>query len=240
MKYYAPENASFLLPFKFDADLLHADLLKCMKYEFLKNYIPQNYDGKDYILSLRSIEGRLNMVSAMPDNLENYKDTIALEQCHYFQQVIAKFNCQKEAIRLMNLPPGKIINTHTDPDCGYEDGVFRIHIPIMTNDKVYFVLNDQTLSMKAGEVWYTNVNLPHSVANNGQSNRVHLVIDCVRNKWSDKLFKAIGYDFHQERELEESMTKNEVLRIIEELEIQNSKESRLFLKQFKIDQGIIS
>jgi Mg/Co/Ni transporter MgtE len=87
--------------------------------------------------------------------------------------------------------------------------------------------------MQPGEAWYTNVNLPHSVENKGQTNRVHLVIDCIRNEWSDELFKSMGYDFSQEKEIEESFSKSEVLRIIEELEFQDTAESRRFLEEFK-------
>jgi hypothetical protein len=161
----------------------------------LKNYVPANYDGKDYILPLRSIEGRIDFPAASPFNDEQFKDTDALKQCSYFKEVIDTFKCEKEAIRLMDLPAGRSVNTHTDLNCGYEDGVFRVHVPIITNESVCFTLDNHDLYMKYGEVWYTNVNLPHSVANEGQTNRVHLVIDCKRNEWSDRLFKSLGYDF---------------------------------------------
>ena len=96
MKYNSPKNASFLLPRQYTPALLQADLETCREYDFLKNYIPENYDGEDYILPLRSIEGRLNMIAALPDNTENYEDTIALDQCPYFKEVIASFLCKKE------------------------------------------------------------------------------------------------------------------------------------------------
>lgn len=238
MKNYSPKNASFLLPFQFDSALLQADLDKCMTFSFLKNYIPENYDGENYILPLRSVNGELNRIAAIPGNLENYKNTPALSECTYFQKVIASFLCEIETIRLMNLPPGGKINTHIDHESGYEDGYFRIHIPVITNDKVYFILNDKRVIMKSGEVWYTNVNLPHSVENRGTTNRVHLVIDCVRNKWSDELFQSMGYDFDEEQELEVVYSEPDAKRIIEELELQNTPESKVFLEQFKIQNGI--
>ena len=238
MNDYYPKNASFLLPHQYIPALLQADLKKCMKFDFLKNYIPENYDGDDYILPLRSIEGSLNMIAALPDNVDNYDDTIVLNECPYFKEVIASFLCTKETIRLMNIPPGGFINTHTDDRSGYEDGVFRIHIPIITNDKVHFVLNDKILIMQPGEAWYTNVNLPHSVVNNGQTNRVHLVIDCIRNEWSDGLFKSMGYDFDEEKKIEETQPDRNALRIIEELERQDTPEMKIILEQFKLEQGI--
>ncbi|MBR9831060.1 aspartyl/asparaginyl beta-hydroxylase domain-containing protein [bacterium] len=233
MKIYAPQNASFLLPFQFDSKLLQSDFDKCKAFNFHKNYIPENYDGDNYILPLRSIDGKLNNIAAIPGNLERYKDTPALSNCNYFQEVIATFLCEKETIRLMNLAAGTQINTHIDHDSGYEDGVFRIHVPIVTNEKVCFILNEKAIQMKAGEAWYTNVNLPHSVENNGTTDRVHLVIDCVRNEWSDQLFQSMGYDFDQEQELEIVYSKAEAMQIVEELIHQNTPYAIDLAKQLK-------
>jgi len=238
MKYYAPENASFLLPFQFDTQALIADLEKCQKFNFLKNYVPANYNGNGYILPLRSVEGRLDFPAASPNDADRFKDTIALKECDYFNEVVDTFLCKKEAVRLMNLPPGKVVNTHTDHECGYEDGIFRLHIPIITNDQVAFTLNGKVLKMKPGEVWYTNVNLPHGVANKGETNRIHLVIDCIRNKWSDEIFGSIGFDFAQERNVHEVLPKATVLRMIEELEIRDSPDDKLFIEKLKNEHDI--
>ena len=44
------------------------------------------------------------------------------------------------------------------------------------------------MNMQPGEAWYLNFNLPHSVANRGTTDRIHLVIDCVMNPWLDAFF----------------------------------------------------
>ncbi len=238
MKYYAPENASFPLPFQFDSKALFTDLEKCHKFNFVKNYVPANYNGENYILPLRSVGGRLDFPAASPNNADQFQDTVVLNECGYFKEVVDTFLCKKEAIRLMNLPPGKIVNTHTDHNCGYEDGIFRLHIPIITNDSVEFILNGKVLKMKPGEVWYTNVNLPHSVTNKGETNRIHLVLDCIRNDWSDALFQSVGYDFAQERNVKEELPMSTVLRMIEEFEIRGTKEDKIFLERLKKEHGI--
>lgn len=239
MKSISTNNASFQLPFSFQPELLQIDLKKCREFKFEQNYISENYDGDNYILPLRSIDGRLKMIAALPDNLERYKNTIALEQCAYFQEVIDTFLCDKEAIRLMNLPAGAVINTHTDHKSGYEDGMFRIHIPILTNDQVYFILEDQRVFMNAGQVWYANVNLPHSVENKGETDRVHLVIDCIRNEWSDQLFKSMGYNFELEKiEKEEVLSDSTIHNIIREIELQNNPDMKQFLLDFKTKHGV--
>ncbi len=233
MKNYAPENASFLLPFQFDQINLEKDLDKCKKFDFSQNYVPDNYQGKDYILPLRSIDGRLDFPAAAPNQVNRYKDTIALKQCTYFKEVTEFFLCDKEAIRLMNLTPGKNVNTHTDYNCGYEDGIFRVHIPIITNKEVYFILNGKRLIMNPGEAWYTNVNLPHSVANKGKTNRIHLVMDCIRNEWSDKLFESLGYDFELETDVKEELTETTIHMMIKELEFQNTPGAKILIEQLK-------
>ena len=238
MKNYAPENASFLFPFQFNSKLLKADLDLCAKFNFLKNYVPTNYNGKNYILPLRSIRGSLDNPVALPNCADTYMDTPALKKCLYFQEVINTFLCKKETVRLMNLPPGAEVNTHTDYKCGYEDGIFRVHIPIITNEDVHFILNSQILKMRVGEVWYTNVNLPHSVTNKGNTNRVHLVLDCIRNEWSDDLFKSVGFDFEKEQQVENKLDQHTLNRIIEELEIKNSPDSKAILDQVKRENGI--
>lgn len=192
MKQPTIQTVSLLLPFTFDVIALQQDLEKCAKFNFLQNYVPDNYAGKNYILPLRSINGSMDFAVAAPNQADKFKDTEVLEECTYFREVVDTFKCKKEAVRLMNLPAGKNVNRHVDYNGGYEDGIFRVHIPIITNDEVYFMLNDERLPMKHGEAWYTNINFPHSVANKGTTNRVNLVIDCIRNDWSDELFFSLA------------------------------------------------
>ncbi|QHI36273.1 L-proline cis-4-hydroxylase [Kordia antarctica] len=192
MEQNTPKTGYLLFPFTFDVKALQVDLATCMKFNFLENYVPTNYAGKDYILPLRSVDGTLDSAVATENQASRFKNTVVLDECPYFDEVINSFLCDKEAVRLMNLPAGKIVNTHIDYNGGYEDGIFRVHIPVITNDEVFFILNDERLQMRSGEAWYTNINLPHGVENNGTTHRVHLVIDCIRNDWSDELFFSLA------------------------------------------------
>jgi hypothetical protein len=83
----------------------------------------------------------------------------------------------------MRLTPGSIIREHRDHDLAAEWGAARIHVPITTNDDVDFRLNGRRVIMAPGEAWYLRLSDPHSVANRGASDRVHLVIDCVVDDW---------------------------------------------------------
>ena len=55
--------------------------------------------------------------------------------------------------------------------------VHRIHIPIITNDQVHFLINDIDHSMKVGEIAEIDNTRFHSVRNDSQEDRIHLIID---------------------------------------------------------------
>jgi hypothetical protein len=105
-----------------------------------------------------------------------------------------------ETVRLLALSPGSIINEHRDMGLGYEDGRFRLHIPITTDADVSFVVDGCRLQMDAGQCWYANFSLPHAVHHNGTRRRIHLVIDGLRNDWTDRLFASAGYNFQLEKQ----------------------------------------
>ena len=66
----------------------------------------------------------------------------------------------------------------------------RIHIPVVTNDGVDFRLNGRRCMMPAGSSWYLRLSDPHSVANSGPADRVHMVIDATVNVWIEQLFET--------------------------------------------------
>jgi hypothetical protein len=88
------------------------------------------------------------------------------------------------------LAVGAEVKPHSDHCLGYEDGSFRLHIPIITNSEVEFILDGNRIIMNEGECWYIDANFVHSVANRGTNDRIHLVVDGIRNDWTDHLFFA--------------------------------------------------
>lgn len=55
--------------------------------------------------------------------------------------------------------------------------VHRIHIPIVTNERVHFYIDDIDHSMKVGDVIEIDNTKYHSVRNNGTEDRIHLIVD---------------------------------------------------------------
>ena len=57
----------------------------------------------------------------------------------------------------------------------------RIHVPIITNDDVVICIGGECRNMKIGEVCEINNATVHSVTNNGDESRTHLIIDWAPN-----------------------------------------------------------
>ena len=99
--------------------------------------------------------------------------------------------------RLLKLGRGAVIKPHKDAELAFENGEARIHVPIFTNPGVEFFLEDQRVPMEPGSCWYINANLPHRVANRGETDRIHLVVDCAVNDWVREWFSTAEL-FHSE------------------------------------------
>ncbi|HEX3150472.1 MAG TPA: aspartyl/asparaginyl beta-hydroxylase domain-containing protein [Gemmataceae bacterium] len=181
------------LDLHFDPTLLQADLQRLETGPWTRHYVPQNFDGDWSIIGLRGPANAthpIKMIYADPVCTE-FADYPAFDVCSYIRQVVSTFQCSLRAVRLMKLSPGSRIKEHTDLDLDIDSGMVRLHIPVVTNSDVDFRLNGSRVVLAEGECWYLRLSDPHSVANNGTSDRVHLVIDADVNDWlRDKLEHA--------------------------------------------------
>ncbi|MBG6131746.1 hypothetical protein IWQ47_003512 [Aquimarina sp. EL_43] len=225
-------NAFLKLPFLFSENRLLKDLKHCQSYSFTSHFNTDDYSGNWKSIALRSLNGNMNQIYAHSSGAHNYKNTPLLDHCPYFKEITALFECEKESIRLLNLSPNSNIKEHTDHNLGYEDRSFRVHIPITTNRDVHFYIHHQEVTMAVGECWYGNFNLPHRVENKGATDRIHLIIDCIRNKWSDQLFAEAGYDFTAENQPHQ-YSKATKLKMIEELKTMNTERSKALINYLK-------
>jgi len=180
------------LPFAFDRDLLAADLKLLQATPWIRHFVTQNYQGDWSVIPLRGAAGArhpVQMIYSDP-NATAFEDAPMLAACRYFRRVLDSLSCPLQAVRLMRLTPGSVIREHTDHDLCFEQGSVRLHIPITTNDGVVFVLNRRRVILEAGSCWYLRLSDPHSVANRGDTDRVHLVIDASVNEWVEAAFTA--------------------------------------------------
>ena len=179
---------SIQFPLFFDTEKLKKDVQKIINENWTAHYNTKDYTGKWTSIALMSESGKSDQIYASPNATEKLVPTEILNSCTYFKEILDSFLFEKTAVRLLQLAVGAEVKPHSDNCLGYEDGCFRLHIPIITNSEVEFILDGKRLIMNEGECWYIDANFTHSVANRGTEDRIHLVIDGLRNEWTDALF----------------------------------------------------
>lgn len=211
------DNRFFPLPFQLDINRLRTDLSACESLHWAQHFNKNDYAGDWTGISLRSPSGMTNDITAAA---REYQDTPLLAQCPYFREILDSLRFEKETVRLLALAPGSTIKEHRDQGLSYEQGCFRLHIPIMTDDGVDFIVDNTRLQMDAGQCWYANFDLPHSVRHTGATRRIHLVIDGLRNEWTDQLFGKAGYDFNLEAKKKEydDDTKAQIIELLSKMD----------------------
>ncbi len=178
-----PDRARLALTF--DPARLQADLAAVEAMAWTDHFVRQNYEGQWDVLPLRHQAGATHpiMQAYTPPDTTDFVDAAILETTPYVREVMAAFRCPLKAVRLMRLTPGSRIKEHNDHDLAADWGHARLHIPITTNPGVTFLLNRTAVTMRPGETWYLRLSDPHAVTNDGDTDRVHLVIDCAANDW---------------------------------------------------------
>ena len=173
------------LPVAYDGDRLAEDLDRIAGATWVDHFVKQNYEGDWSILPLRYTAGATHPIMQAYSNasVTEYDNSPLLDVAPTIRAAIDWFQCGIQTVRLMRLTPGSIIKEHFDYDLAAEWGTARIHIPITTNPQVEFMVNRVPIAMEPGSVWYLRLSDPHSVANRGTTDRVHLVIDCSTNDW---------------------------------------------------------
>lgn len=187
----APFPDRLRLPLSFDPVRLAADMTAISGSGWIAHFVTQNYDGDWSVIPLRGPAGARHPVQMIYSDpaCTAFEDTPLMAGAPYLREVLGTLACPLLAVRLMRLAPGSVIKEHRDHDLAFEDGTVRLHIPVTTNDGVDFRLNGRRCVMAAGSAWYLRLADPHSVANRGASDRVHLVIDATVNDWVRALFE---------------------------------------------------
>jgi hypothetical protein len=180
------------LPLRFDAAELARDLERLAGIDWTRHYVAQHFSGDWSVIPLRGPAGATHPILQIAPNpgATEFADMPALALAPCVRQALSRFACPLQCVRLMRLTPGSRIKPHSDFDLAFEQGVVRIHVPIITNPGVEFQLGDAPVAMAPGEAWYLRLSEPHSAANLGTTDRVHLVIDAEVNAWLGALFAA--------------------------------------------------
>lgn len=72
--------------------------------------------------------------------------------------------------------PGRDVFPHKDQFDN--DWLYRVHVPLVTNEQAVFVVEDIRFHLEVGSAYRVNVAKQHSVENNGTVPRIHFMFDC--------------------------------------------------------------
>lgn len=156
------------LPIRFDVLRLQQELSQFSSEDWAAH--PLKFKGNSAI-RLISANGEEN-----DDIAGEMMITPHLRRCAYVHQVFAAFHSVLTRSRFMRLAPGDIVPPHSDINYHWLSRT-RIHIPIVTHPDVCFECDGTEVHMAEGEAWIFDNWRRHSVANNSDITRVHLVID---------------------------------------------------------------
>lgn len=116
------------------------------------------------------------------------------------------YNRKAEVSILVKLLPSRSILPHTDG--GWFVNTHRIHVPIITDPRILFILDGKKYHLGCGYAYELNNIVTHSVVNPTNIGRVHLMVDldpkCVLNPTIPKSpLESIGYKSLEINELGE-------------------------------------
>jgi quercetin dioxygenase-like cupin family protein len=141
-------------------------------------------------IPLRSAGGKIGVdgSSATGENLSSdatrFSDTDIMQPyIRKLVNIVAGNDAQLLKVRLMQLDAHRVIAEHVDKFDGTKAAlVRRFHIPIISNPKISFYVNRKRYYLQPGQLYHIDVSQPHSVENNSDIARVHLVFDVLANE----------------------------------------------------------
>jgi hypothetical protein len=97
---------------------------------------------------------------------------------HIIEALEEKVVGKSARVLLIKLGAKKNVAVHKD-NGDYLSTVRRFHIPLITNSNVFYTVGEETINMKTSECWEINNLKYHSVSNDSEEDRVHLLIDIL-------------------------------------------------------------
>ena len=173
------KTTSVQLRGSFDVARLKADLDTATEHFKSAPQVGKYHDGSWTGIGLRNFSG--DHGNTLAAHTGHSKDTAVLEKCRYFKEVLDNIGCPVYVARILFLPPGKVIGEHTDAGFGWNYGMVRLHIPIVTDPRVEFSIGDEAVYWKPGEFWFGDFSKPHSLRKRLQPLRTLYAADALHD-----------------------------------------------------------
>lgn len=166
------------LPLRFDADAMRAAVVALPREAWQAHFNTGYYNGDWSGVALRSFD---DAPMPLAPGTGEASDTAHCDA--FWRGQLGMLQTVLRSARLLRLGPGASIHEHRDYDLGMPEGDLRVHIPIVTDAQVDFLLDGLRVPMQEGECWFLDLSRPHRVDNHGGSERIHLVVDCRPSPW---------------------------------------------------------
>lgn len=122
-----------------------------------------DYKQQKYVISQSDYNSPMDFIRG------TYTETVIKDVVSFASQ----YNHSIGRVRLIELRPKQCLTYHND-----NDSIVRYHIPIITNSRVMFIVEDQVYRMsEVGRLYSLDVRKNHTVLNASREMRLHLVLD---------------------------------------------------------------
>ena len=91
-------------------------------------------------------------------------------------------------VTYFNMAPKSTLHRHRDMHGNLLFGISRLHIPIKTNVQAILEVERKFYNLALNEIWCLDTSGLHAAWNNGEDNRIHMVIDVRRHRETEKYF----------------------------------------------------
>ncbi len=81
-------------------------------------------------------------------------------------------------VLIVKLKPGGVVTPHVDEGT-YADHYARFHVAVTGSDKATLTAGGETHHIEPGEAWWFDHKVEHSAQNDGDTDRIHIIIDAV-------------------------------------------------------------
>lgn len=97
-------------------------------------------------------------------------------------------------VRLAKLEPGTFFWEHRDYQELQKAGRFRLHVPVITNESAYLIIDGARIHLPVGHLWKLDPVHRHGACNFGTEARVHLLMDCYSDATLDRCLEDESLD----------------------------------------------
>jgi hypothetical protein len=136
-------------------------------------------------LTLSLLNGTRKATDTIIEHCEPVETDLLLRMPHT-RALLNELGFKYMWVRLAKIEPGTFFWEHRDYQELEQANRFRIHIPVITNESAYLIINEARIHLPVGHLWKLDPVHRHGACNFGEEARVHILLDCYCDETLDK------------------------------------------------------